>query len=153
MSNRAQRRAEERAKKKQGINTDQVEVEFIQPWSDVLMRTRLSDEVLEGMLDITEQILQDPDRKNWGDNLAGQIADEPLIPHEMMMNYKIGKDGSVFHWLMNMVGEYIKACTRQQATSVDYDKVKDIEWLTQMKSAWVISQWEGEYNPIHIHLV
>ena len=151
MSNRAQRRAEERAKKKQGINTEQVEVEFMQPWSDVLMKTRLTDEVLEAMIDITDQILQDPDRKNWGDNLAGQIQDEPLIPHQMLMDYKIGKDGNVFNWLMNMVGEYVKACSRQQATSADYDKVKDVEWLTQMKSAWVVSQWEGEYNPIHIH--
>ena len=151
MSNRAQRRAEQRAKKKQGINEEQVEVEFMQPWSDVLMRTRLSEPVLEAMIDITEQILQDPDRKNWGDNLAGQIQDEPLIPHQMLMDYKIGKDGNVFNWLMNMVGEYVKACSRQQATSADYNKVKDIEWLTQMKSAWVVSQWEGEYNPIHIH--
>ena len=54
MSNRQQRRAEQRAKKKQGIDQERVEVEFIQPWSDVLMRTRLSDEVLNGMLDITE---------------------------------------------------------------------------------------------------
>ena len=151
MSNRAQRRAEQRAKKKQGIDTERVEVEFIQPWSDVLMRTRLSDEVLNAMLDITEQVLQDPDRKNWGENLAGQIADEPIVPHQMMMDYKIGKDGSVFNWLMNMVGEYVKSCTLQQATSIDADKVKNTEWLTQMKSCWVISQWEGEYNPIHIH--
>ena len=42
-------------------------------------------------------------------------------------------------------------CIRDRATSADYNKVKDIEWLTQMKSAWVVSQWEGEYNPIHIH--
>ena len=90
MSNRAQRRAEERAKKKQGINEEQVEVEFMQPWSDVLMRTRLTDEVLEAIIDITDQVLQDPDRKNWGDNLAGQIQDEPLIPHQMLMDYKIG---------------------------------------------------------------
>ena len=124
--NRAQRRAEQRAKKKQGIDQQSIEVEFIQPWSDVLMKTKLSDEVLDGMLDITEQILQDPDRKNWGDNLAGQIADEPLIPHEMMMKYKIGKGGNVFNWLMNCVGEYVKACSRQQATQTDYDKVKNV---------------------------
>ena len=105
MSNRAQRRAEQRAKKKQGINQQSIEVEFIQPWSDVLMKTKLSDEVLDGMLDITEQILQDPDRKNWGDNLAGQIADEPLIPHQIMMDYEIGKGGNVFNWLMNCIGE------------------------------------------------
>ena len=151
MSNRQQRRAEQRAKKKQGIDQERVEVEFIQPWSDVLMRTRLSDEVLNGMLDITEQVLQDPDRKNWGDNLAGQIADEPIIPHQIMMDYKIGKDGNVFNWLMNMIGEYVKSCSLQQATSADAYKIKDAQWLTQMKSCWAISQWEGEYNPIHIH--
>ena len=33
----------------------------------------------------------------------------------------------------------------------DHDKVANVQWLTQMKSAWIVSQWEGEYNPIHIH--
>ena len=47
MSNRAQRRAEQRAKKKQGIDQQSIEVEFIQPWSDVLMKTKLSVEVLD----------------------------------------------------------------------------------------------------------
>ena len=149
--NRAQRRAEEKAKKKQGFNQEQIEVEFIQPWADVLMRTKLPDDVLNGMLEISDKVLQDPERKNWGDYLAGQIEDEPLVPHQMMMDYKIGKDGSVFNWLMNCIGEYVKACTRQQATSANWNDVKDTEWLTQMKSAWLISQWEGEYNPIHIH--
>ena len=37
------------------------------------------------------------------------------------------------------------------ATSYEWDKIKDESYLTQMKSAWIISQWEGEYNPIHIH--
>ena len=59
MSNRAQRRAEEKAKRKQGIHTEQIEVEFIQPWSDVLMRTKLPDDVLNGMLEISDKILQD----------------------------------------------------------------------------------------------
>ena len=145
MSNRAQRRAEERAKKKQGINTEQVEVEFMQPWSDVLMRTRLSEPVLEAMIDLTDQILQDPDRKNWGDNLAGQIQDEPLIPHQMMQDYKIkdpnGSDISIFNFFMNMVGEYVGHCNRQMATSFELDKIKNEQYMTQMKSCWTISQW------------
>ena len=149
--NRAERRRQERAIKKRGADNTQVEIEAMQPWADVLMRVKLPQVILDAMLEITDQVLQDPDRKNWGDNLAGQIQDEPLIPHQMLMDYKIGKDGNVFNWLMNMVGEYIKACSRQQATSIDYDRVKDVEWLTQMKSAWIVSQWEGEYNPIHVH--
>ena len=69
--NRAQRRAEEKAKKKQGFDQEQIEVEFIQPWSNILMRTQLPDDVLNGMLEISDKILQDPERKKWGDYLAG----------------------------------------------------------------------------------
>ena len=52
---------------------------------------------------------------------------------------------------MNMVGEYVAHCNRQMATSIEMDKIKNETYMTQMKSAWVISQWSGEYNPLHIH--
>ena len=52
---------------------------------------------------------------------------------------------------MDIVGKYVQHCMGQSATSQLIDTVKDIKWLTQMKSCWIISQWEGEYNPIHIH--
>ena len=150
--NRAERRRQDRARKKAvGTDTTQLEVEMMQPWADTLMRIKLPQMIVDGMLDITDQVLQDPDRKNWGDNLAGQIADEPLVPHELMQNYKIGKDGTVYNFFMEMIGKYVQHCTAQQATSIDIEKVKNVEWLTQMKSCWIISQWESEYNPIHIH--
>ena len=114
--NRAQRRQQQRTRKKTKGGTYNIDMEMIQPWSDVLMKIKLPDEVLDGMLDITDEVLQDPDRKNWGDNLAGQIADEPLIPHEMMQKYQISQGGTIFEFLMNVVGEYIKQCTFQQAT-------------------------------------
>ena len=154
--NRAARRQQERTKKKAAKKGEfQMEIEAIQPWSDVLMRLTLPPKVIKGMLEITDQVLQDPDRKNWGDNLAGQIQDEPLIPHKLMQDYKFkdpgGNDSTIFGFLMNMTGEYVAHCQRQMATSIDMDKVKDENYMTQMKSCWVISQWEGEYNPIHIH--
>ena len=148
--NRAERRRQERARKK-GSGDMQLEIEVIQPWADVLMRVKLPQIIIDAMLEITDQVLQDPDRKNWGDNLAGQIADEPLIPHELMVNYKIGKEGTVYNFFMDIVGKYVQHCMHQQATSIDADKLKNKEWMTQMKSCWVISQWESEYNPIHIH--
>jgi uncharacterized protein (TIGR02466 family) len=127
------------------------EVEFMQPWSDVLMRTKLPDEVLGALIEITDQVLQNPDRENWGKFLLGQIEEEPLIPHQMMMDYKLDNDGSVFNWLMNCIEDYVKFCTKQQAPSAEHDEIKNVEWLTKMKSCWAVSQWEGEYNPIHIH--
>ena len=100
--NRAERRRQERAIKKGGSDTTQLEVEMIQPWSDVLMKVKLPQMIVDAMLDITDQVLQDPDRKNWGDNLAGQIADEPLIPHELIVNYKLGNEGDVFGFFMDI---------------------------------------------------
>ena len=95
--NRAERRRQERQQKR-GTGTGtlddpnlSIEIEMIQPWSDVLLKTKLPDPVLEGMLEISDKVLQDPERANWGHNLAGQIEDEPLIPHEMMQNYKLGQ--------------------------------------------------------------
>ena len=156
--NRSQRRQQERAKKKAvkgGQGLFNVEAEVLTPWADVLLKVKLPTKVLQGMLEITDQVLQDPDRKNWGENLAGQIQDEPLIPHQMMQDYKIkdpgGSDTSIFNFFMNIVGEYVAHCHKQMATSLEIDKIKDESWMTQMKSCWCISQWEGEYNPIHIH--
>jgi uncharacterized protein (TIGR02466 family) len=154
--NRAARRQQERNKKKAVKKGGfQMEIEAIMPWADVLMRLTLPPNIIKGMLEITDQVLQDPDRKNWGDNLAGQIQDEPLIPHQMLQDYKIkdpgGNDSTIFSFLMNMTGEYVAHCMAQMATSNDFDFIKDESYMTQMKSAWIISQWEGEYNPIHIH--
>ena len=155
--NRAQRRMQEKQNKKAkgtGAPNDpnlSLEIEMIQPWSDVLLKTKLPDPVLKGMLEISDKVLQDPERANWGHNLAGQIEDEPIIPHEMMQNYKLGTSGNIFTFLLNIVGEYVKMCMRQQTTQIDYHKIENEEWMTQMKSAWLISQWPGEYNPIHIH--
>ena len=154
--NRAARRQQDRAKKKAvKRGSFQMEMEAMMPWADVLMRVTLPPNVLQGMIEITDQVLQDPDRKNWGKNLAGQIQDEPLIPHQLMQDYKFkepgGNEGTIFNFLMNMVGEYVAHCNRQMATSIEMDKIKNETYMTQMKSAWVISQWSGEYNPLHIH--
>ena len=48
--NRAQRRQQQRAEKKaqQKGGTYNIDMEMIQPWSDVLMKTKLSDEVIDG---------------------------------------------------------------------------------------------------------
>ena len=135
--NRAARRQQDRAKKKAvKKGSFQMEMEAMMPWADVLMRVTLPPNVLQGMIEITDQVLQDPDRKNWGKNLAGQIQDEPLIPHQLMQDYKFkepgGNEGTIFNFLMNMVGEYVAHCNRQMATSFEMDKIKNEQYMTQM---------------------
>ena len=56
--NRSQRRQQQRAEKKaqQKAGTYSIDMEMIQPWSDVLMKVKLPDEVLDGMIEITDTI-------------------------------------------------------------------------------------------------
>ena len=148
--NRAERRRKDRQDNKdinQGgdMKSFQMEVELIQPWSNFIMRTTLPPEILDAMIRITDEILADKNKMNWGPNLAGQIADEPLIPHSILQ-----REG-IYGFFLETVGEYVKNAIRQQATSADYHKVKDIEWMTKMMSMWIISQKDNEYNPCHIH--
>ena len=84
------------------------------------MRTKLPPLIFDAMIKITDEILNDQNRKNWGDNLAGQITDEPLIPHSILQ-----REG-IYGFFLETVGEYVKNDIRQQATQSDYHKVKDI---------------------------
>ena len=141
--NRAERRRKDRQDNKdinQGgdMKSFQMEVELIQPWSNFIMRTTLPPEILDAMIRITDEILADKNKMNWGPNLAGQIADEPLIPHSILQ-----REG-IYGFFLETVGEYVKNAIRQQATSTDYHKVKDIEWMTKMMSMWIISQKDNE---------
>ena len=52
----------------------------------------------------------------------------------MMMDYEIGK-GETYSIVHGPCRRICKSSMAKQCiTNTDYDKVKDIEWLTQMKS-------------------
>lgn len=142
--NRTERRKADKEARKSGKRIDygDVKVEAIQPWADVLMKMKLPNEVLKRMIELTDDILEDGSRTNWGHNLAGQIKDEPLVPHEKM------QEVGVYQFFMDAVGHYVDHCMKQMGTSYNPTKEKH---YTMMKSCWVVEQQPGEYNPIHIH--
>lgn len=142
--NRAERRKMEKEAKKSGevIDYGNIKVEAIQPWADVLMKLKLPDVVLQRMITITDEVLSDDSRQNWGSNLAGQIKDEPLVPQEKL------QESGVYQFLMDTVNHYVNHCVKQMKTSYHQD---DEKFYTLMKSCWVVEQQSGEYNPIHVH--
>ena len=79
------------------------------PWCDILFETSLPPMVLEKMIEISDNVLADPKRMNWGNNLAGQIKEEPLIPPELV------KKENLLDFFGNMVQEYVHQCILQKA--------------------------------------
>ena len=122
-------------------------IQLHRPWSDILFETTLPPTVLEKMIEISDEVLADSKRTQWGSNLAGQIKEEPLIPPEAL------KKENVLDFFGNMVQEYVHQCNLQQAPSDQHQHIETVKnhIHVTVNSMWIVEQQPGEYNPIHTH--
>ena len=143
---RQERRRRERQayKEKRKNETYEMEIQILQPWSTPIMKTKLPPEVLQTMIEISDQVIADKDAKSWGGNLAGQINSELVVEHNIL------EQTGVMGFFMGSVRQYVIICKCQMLPDL-MDDIKKEEWLTQMLSMWVVSQQPGEYNPAHLH--
>jgi len=146
MPTRQERRRQERLAKKQGKGEKRydIDVQLIQPWSVPVFKTILPPDILQTMIDISDQVIADKETKSHGGYLAGQIDTELLVEHDILV--KTGMMG----FFMSAVRQFVIQCKMQQMP----DKIVEIqreEWYAQLLTMWIISQQPGEYNPMHIH--
>ena len=146
MPTRQERRRQERLAKKQGKGEKKynMDVQLIQPWSVPVFKTILPPDVLQTMIEISDQVLADKETKSHGEYLAGQIDTELLVEHNLL------EQTGVMGFFLGAVRQFIIQCKMQQMPD-KRDEIQREEWLTQMLTMWIISQQPGEYNPMHIH--
>ena len=144
--NRQERRRQERLTEKQGKETPRYEMKYdlIQPWSTPVMKTTLSSNVLQTMIEISDLIIADKEAISWGEYLAGQIENELLIEHNIL------EQTGVMDFFMQAVRQFIIICKCQMMPD-KIGTIKREEWMTHMLTMWIISQQPGEYNPMHVH--
>ena len=147
MSTRQERSRQERLAKKQGEERRyDMEVQIIQPWSVPVMRTTLPPDVLQTMIEISDQVIADKDATSHGGNLAGQIEKELLVEHNIL------EQTGVMGFFLGAIRQFVIICKMQQMPQPHYvEAIQQEEWYTQMLTMWIISQQPGEYNPMHIH--
>ena len=149
--NRKQRRKEERLKEKtkieEGPQTFNMSYVLHRPWADLLFETTLPPPFLEKMIKISDKVLGDSKRTHWGNNLAGQIKEEPLIPPELLKEYELTD------FFGNMIHEYIHQCNLQKTPPEHHQNMEAVKKHIQVtiNSMWIVEQQPGEYNPIHTH--
>ena len=148
MSNRQERRRAERDAKKEkgGMNPllAKMPLKMIQPWSVPVLHTKLPDEILQKMIDISDLVIDDEKSLSHGHNLAGQIETELLVDHEIL------KNAGVFEFFHDVIQQYVIQQKCQQYP-FNVEEIKKENWLVQMLSMWVVSQQPNEYNPLHHH--
>lgn len=126
------------------------EIELMQPWSPMLMRTRMLDSEVQAFLEITDKIINNVNSESWGHKLAGQIKTELKIEHQDLMQETI-EGISAFDVILEYVKEYISKAVFQYATSQRWPYFSKQTWKTVLNSCWIVSQQPGEYNPMHVH--
>ena len=146
MPTRQERRRQERLTKKQGKVSPKydMQVQLLQPWSVPVFKTKLPPDVLQTMIEISDQVIADKETETWGPNLAGQIDTELKIKHDIL------NQTGMMGFFMGAVRQFVIQCKMQQMPD-RVNAIQQEEWLTQMLTCWIISQQPNEYNPCHIH--
>jgi len=98
----------------------------------------IPSEVLDRLIKITDKVLDDKKRVDWGTHLVGQVKEEPWVSNEML------QEAGVYDYLQGMLYNYVaQSLTRAQHEFETID--------VKLDHMWTVSQYENEYNPIHFH--
>ena len=110
----------------------------LKPFGPSIGLFKLPPEFVQRMIRITDQVLEDKDRVDWGTNLVGQIAEEPWISNQVL------KDEECYEVFMGCLHSYVYNSLAQMGTETEQVNV-------HLDHMWVVSQYEDEYNPVHYH--
>ncbi len=100
----------------------------------------LEEEQLSAFKKMTDALLSDENTESHGAHLAGKIKKEMRIYRSDMIEYG--------------VNDFLEGCVRTYVTEAvkQHEHLKEGSVVTSsVNSAWVVSQYENEYNPIHNH--
>jgi len=116
--------------------------EIIKPFGPRILKIVLPKEILNKLIDITDKLIVDDKRENYGCTLAGQIKEEVKISKEILKEEKLDE---VFDMYLRT---YVLSCLKELNGFTE--DTHDILCSTQ--SMWFNEmQPGGEYNPAHFH--
>ena len=111
---------------------------LVKPFGPNLGMFNVPPEVLKTLIKLTDKILEDENRVDWGNNLVGQVKEEPWVSNEIL------KEAGIYQYLSMMLYNYVwNSLTR------DGHELEKLE--VHLDHMWIVSQYAGEYNPIHFH--
>ena len=125
----------------------QLGVEFIQPWSNMICKIKLEDDMFEELQKLYDYV-KEQKWKSFGRQLVGQISEEPEVTPEILQMFP--KWGS---FCLRITHEYVKTAMSQSLYSEKekLDSFLKEEIMTRIQTMWFVNQKPGEYNPAHIH--
>ena len=124
--------------------TEEVKIEVIQPFSNLIYKIPMPENVTQGLIEHTDKMREDPNTPSFGQSLVGQVDEEleidisklqPIIPN----------------FLLNCSREWLYNQLKQGFGWEPSWNLPREDIFPQFVSMWTVSQRDGEYNPIHTH--
>ena len=118
------------------------------PWAQLVCCTEIPEDKLIKFYAISNEILDEA--KNTEDNHGGGVIPLPwTISDDKFVKY------DVKNYLMNMVQNYMKTILSNGNVQSNLNDIvpggPHTQWNTRITDAWVVSQKENDYIPVHTH--
>ena len=122
----------------------EIQIEFLQPWSTFVLKTKLPPPILEKMIQITDEIVEnkESDSVTFG---AGQLRDQFRI--DLKILEQEGLMGVFVDICRNFI---VHAFCQSQPTH--REKILKDEFFTELTEMWINSQKDNEYFSSHTHV-
>mgnify|MGYP001267833497 FL=1 len=88
------------------------------------------------------EILDDKNREDYGNSLAGQIATEIKIPET---------NHTIYGFFADAAKHYVEQVYAYAGFTEENGRADAVIHQSRINSAWIVQQIEGEYNPAHTH--
>jgi hypothetical protein len=118
------------------------------PWAQLVCCTEIPEDKLVKFMAISNETLDEA--KNAEDNHQGGIIPQPWsIIHDKWEKY------GVLKYVMEMTEKYMQTILENGNVQTNLNTVvhggPHTEWHTRIAGAWVVSQKENDYIPVHAH--
>ena len=125
----------------------QLQVQFIQPWSNMICKFQLPDFAFETLLKLYDYTINRK-IKSFGDQLVGQIKSEPEVTPDILEKFPEWSQ-----WCLQSVENFITTSMNQILIG-EKDKLEKLQKdriMSRITTMWFVNQKPHEYNPVHIH--
>ena len=126
------------------MTDNEVKIEVIQPWSNIIYKITMPEKITQGLIDHTDKMKENPNTPSFGESLVGQVDEE------LEINLK-DLDPDILNFIRNCGREWLYNQLNQGFGWEPSWKLPKEELYLQFISMWTVSQRDGEYNPIHTH--
>ena len=125
---------------------ERIPMQVISPWTNIIIKTKIPDVIFQNLLELYEYTMKN--KKSFGDQLVGQIDDEPEVTPEILQKYPQWADFCLQSTenFVKMQGEI-----NHVGEEAHLQRVRTERYLCKINTMWFVNQRPGEYNPVHIH--